>query len=84
MTFHGIGHHPQRDNEAVEEQQRAHQGYQLRVLQHLILAHSPAATVRKYPVDAVRLGEHGAKGEREAGRQEVDTCLGILEGRREI
>lgn len=57
MSVKWIGNHPQRDNEAVNYEQGAHQQYQLRVLKYFVLAQSDAA-VRKNAVHPIRFGEH--------------------------
>lgn len=75
MALHRIGDHPQCHDEAIEQQQGADERNQLRILEHLVLAHRSTTAVGEYPVDAVRLCEHGAKRQGEASGQEVDTCL---------
>lgn len=80
MPLHRIDDHPQRDHQAIEQQQGAHKRNQLRVAQHFVLAHAAAAAVREDAVHAIRFREHGAEGQREAGRQQIDASLRTKQG----
>lgn len=77
VTFHRIDDHPQRHHQSVEQQQSAHQRYQLCVAQHFVLAHTTAAGQRKDAVHPIGFGEHRTECQREAGGQEVNASLKV-------